>query len=63
MKTRERVDLDLIDDNPWQPRQAIDQEGLQELAENIDQLGLLQAPLGRRVEGGRVQGDGQRFPG
>ena len=21
MKTRERVDLDLVDDNPWQPRQ------------------------------------------
>ena len=55
MKTRERVDLDLIDDNPWQPRQAIGQEGLQELAESIKQLGLLQAPLGRRVEGGRVQ--------
>ena len=55
MKTRERVDLDLIDDNPWQPRQAIGQEGLQELAESIKQLGLMQAPLGRRVEGGRVQ--------
>ena len=55
MKTREQVDLVLIDDNPWQPRQEIDQEALQELAESIKQLGLLQAPLGRRIEGGRVQ--------
>ena len=46
MKTRERVqvDLELIDDNPWQPRQEIDQETLPELADSIHQLGLLQAP-------------------
>ena len=35
MKTREQVDLQLIDDNPWQPRQAIDQDGLEELADSI----------------------------
>ena len=55
MKTRELVDLDLIDDNPWQPRQEIDQEALKELAESIRELSLLQVPLGRRVENGRVQ--------
>ena len=55
MKTREKVDLGLIDDNPWQPRQEIDQDALQELAGSIHNLGLLQAPLGRRVENGRVQ--------
>ena len=55
MKTRELVDLDLIDDNPWQPRQAIDQDALPELVESIRELGLLQAPLGRRVDNGRVQ--------
>ena len=48
MKTRERIDLALIDDNPWQPRLEIDQEALQGLADSIDQMGLLQAPLGRR---------------
>ena len=57
MKTRERIDLSSIDDNPWQPRQEIDQEGLQELADSIEQLGLLQAPLGRRHPevSGRIQ--------
>ena len=55
MKTRERIDLELIDDNPWQPRQQIDQDALQTLAESMHQLGLLQAPLGRRVQSGRVQ--------
>ena len=55
MKTREQVDLALLDDNPWQPRQAIDQDGLQELVESIRHLDVLQAPLGRRAKNGRVQ--------
>ena len=55
MKTREFVDLDLIDDNPWQPRREIDQEGLQELVDSIRELSILQVPLGRRVKTGRVQ--------
>ena len=48
MKTREQVNLALIKDNPWQPRSEIDQDELQKLADSIYQLGLLQAPLGRR---------------
>ena len=44
-----------MDENPWQPREKSDLDALQELAESIRQLGLLQAPLGRRVEGGRIQ--------
>ena len=52
---RERVELELIDDNPWQPRQAYDEEALQELADSIHSLGLLQVPLGRRNDDGRVQ--------
>ena len=55
IKTRELVELELIDDNPWQPRQVIDQEELRELADSIRELGLLQTPLGRRTEAGRVQ--------
>ena len=47
MKTRERIELSAIDDNPWQPRQTYDQQGIEELADSIHQLGLLQAPLGR----------------
>ena len=54
-KTRELVALDLIDDNPWQPRQAIDPDALEELAASIYELGVLQTPLGRRVDTGRVQ--------
>ena len=48
MKTREQIDLELIDDNPWQPRVAMDPEGVEEMADSIAALGLLQAPLARR---------------
>ncbi len=54
-RTRELIDLDLIDDNPWQPRQGMDPDALDTLAENIRQLGLLQAPLLRPSAGGRFQ--------
>ena len=47
MKTRERIELSSIDDNPWQPRQTYDQQWINDLAESIHQLGVLQAPLGR----------------
>ena len=30
MKTRQQAPLDLLDDNPWQPRLAIDQDELQQ---------------------------------
>ena len=52
---RRRVGLELIDDNPWQPRQSMEPEALRELADSIRVMGLLQVPLGRRVDGGRVQ--------
>ena len=47
MKTRQQVALDLLDDNPWQPRFTMDQEDLQQLADDILDLGLLQVPLAR----------------
>ncbi len=53
-KVRERIELANIDDNPWQPRGEIEPEALEELANSIQHMGLLQAPLGRPV-GGRVQ--------
>ena len=57
MKTRERIDLSSIDDNPWQPRQTYDQQGIEDLADSIHTLGLLQPPLGRTHPevSGRIQ--------
>lgn len=51
------VAIDLVDDNPWQPRQTLDPERLRELRDSIVQLrerrpqtfGLLQVPGGRLV--------------
>ena len=42
-----RIKLDLLDDNPWQPRVSMDPESLQELADDIDLIGLLSVPLAR----------------
>lgn len=50
---RQDIPVDLIDDNPWQPRQ--DYEGIDELAADIQRNGLLQIPAGRRMADGRVQ--------
>ena len=50
---RQDIPLDLIDDNPWQPRQ--DYDGIDELAADIQRNGLLQIPAGRRMADGRVQ--------
>ena len=55
MKTRERILLALLEDNPWQPRQEIDPDALEKLAPSIQKVGLLQAPLARTLAGGRIQ--------
>ena len=55
MKTREQVDLNQIDANPWQPRRAMAPDALDELADNIAELGLLQVPMARLVQDGRFQ--------
>lgn len=49
------VPLDLIDDNPWQPRQTYDPAALEELAASIERNGLQQIPAARRIPDGRVQ--------
>jgi ParB/RepB/Spo0J family partition protein len=46
--SRQMVRLDLIDDNPRNPRKRIDEESGRELAASIAEHGLLQAPVVRR---------------
>ncbi|MDO4681014.1 MAG: ParB/RepB/Spo0J family partition protein [Aerococcus sp.] len=49
--TREHVELISIDDvrpNPYQPRQAFDEEALRELADSIEENGLLQPIIVRK---------------
>lgn len=50
----EDVDLELIDDNPRQPRKLISDEKLAELVTSIETHGLLQPIIGQRLENGRV---------
>ena len=49
------VDVSLIDPNPWQPRTTIDGESIAKLANSIERNGLLQEPMGRLIDGGRIQ--------
>ncbi len=46
--SRQMVALDLIDDNPRNPRTQVDGESVRELAASIAEHGLLQAPVVRR---------------
>ncbi len=55
MKTRVRIELAKIDDNPYQPRLEYDQEAIEDLADSIEQLDVLQIPLARPRDDGRVQ--------
>ena len=50
----EKINLELIDGNPYQTRAGVDHEHIEALAEDIWKNGLLQIPVGRRV-GERVQ--------
>lgn len=50
----EQVKLDLIDDNPYQPRSSYPGAKVAELAASIQQNGLLETPVARR-KGDRVQ--------
>ncbi|MBK8211583.1 MAG: ParB/RepB/Spo0J family partition protein [Rhodospirillales bacterium] len=49
------IHLDLIDDNPYQPRQTYEPVALEELAGSIERNGLQQIPAARRTPAGRVQ--------
>lgn len=50
-----RIPVDLIEPNPFQPRMSFDQDSLEELAESIKTLGLIQPITVRRKEDGRYQ--------
>ena len=50
-----RIPVDLIEPNPFQPRMSFDQDALEELAESIKTLGLIQPITVRRKDDGRYQ--------
>ena len=45
------VDINLLDINPGQPRKSFDKESLEQLADSIREVGLLQPILVQRVDG------------
>lgn len=49
------IPLSLIDDNPFQTREAYDPAAISELAASIQRDGLLQPPMARLLPGGRYQ--------
>ena len=50
-----RIPVDLIEPNPYQPRMTFDQEALDELADSIRTLGLIQPITVRKVAEGKYQ--------
>ncbi len=49
------IELNKIDVNPYQPRNNFDEEALEELAESIRELGIIQPVSVRLLENGRYQ--------
>lgn len=49
------IAVDSIDGNPFQPRTHFDEQALEELAESIRKLGIVQPLTVREAEGGRYQ--------
>lgn len=50
-----RIPVDIIEPNPYQPRMSFDREALEELADSIRTLGLIQPITVRRKGDGRYQ--------
>lgn len=50
-----RIPVDMIEPNPYQPRMNFDQEALDELADSIRSLGLIQPITVRQITEGRYQ--------
>ena len=53
--TINEINLSLIDANPNQPRREFNQEALEELAESIKEIGIIQPITLRQMENGRYQ--------
>ena len=53
--TTNEIDIDLIEVNPFQPRKTIDETTLNELAESIQKLGIIQPITVRKIEDDRYQ--------
>ena len=53
--TINEVEISLIDRNPNQPRREFDEEALQELADSITEIGIVQPITLRELENGRYQ--------
>jgi ParB family chromosome partitioning protein len=51
----EQAPVEAIEPNPRQPRQSFDEGGIEELAESVKQLGVLQPILVRRAASGRYE--------
>ena len=49
------IEISLIEPNPNQPRHEFDKEALQELANSISEVGIIQPITLRQVEGGKYQ--------
>jgi len=49
------IDINLISPNPKQPRTVFDEEALKELMVSIKEIGILQPPVVREVNGGRFE--------
>jgi len=47
----ERVDLDLVEDNPYQPRSSYSTNAIKDLAYSIKEIGMIHTPTARRVNG------------
>jgi ParB family chromosome partitioning protein len=49
------INIGLIDVNPYQPRSSFDKEALEELADSIREVGIIQPITIREMDGGRYQ--------
>lgn len=50
MMNEQQIKLDMIDPNPWQPRQGEDAAHIRKIALSIAEQGLMQTPVGRYVD-------------
>jgi ParB family transcriptional regulator, chromosome partitioning protein len=55
VEANNEIELSLIDVNPFQPRQNFDKESLQELADSVKHLGIVQPVTLRKLDNGRYQ--------